>query len=208
MTLDAYDVPGSDDVTGDETDDETGETGGAPRALGFVVEADRGSLPFHLIHGEALVAAAAWAAGEAEIDLVDLTVPWEAVADEGLPVVLHDPLCPMTPPAFLAACLRTAVAQDAVVVGTRPVTDTVKQVADGRLGATVDRDTLVAVCSPVVLPARVVAELPGLPTTDFAGLVDRLRASYDVVWADAPAEARRVADDEDLRVLAALTDPR
>lgn len=180
----------------------------APRCNGMVVEEGRGALPYRLIHGEALVAAAAWAMGEARIDLVDLTVPWEALAEQGLPLALHDPLCPMTPPGFLAACVRTAVDRDAVVVGARPVTDTVKVVEHGRLGATVDRDGLVAVCSPVVLPARVVAELPDLPSPDFAELVARLRASYDVVLVDAPAAARRVGDDEDLALLAALTDPR
>lgn len=179
-----------------------------PPCNGMVVEEGRGSLPYHLIHGEALVAAAAWAMGEAGIDLVDLTVPWEALAEHELPLVLHDPLCPMTPPQFLAACVRVAVDRDAVAVGVRPVTDTVKEVADGRLGGTVDRDGLAAVCSPVVLPARVVAALDGLPSVDFVELVSTLRASYDVVLVDAPATARHVADDEDLELLAALTDPR
>lgn len=185
------------------------ETDEPLRAVGFVVDEDRGSLPYRLVHGEALVAAAAWALGEADVDLVDLTVPWHVVADSGRPVVLHDPLCPMTPPDFIATCVRTAAARDAVVVGVRPVTDTVKQVADdGRLGATVDRDGLVVVCSPIVLPARVVAALGGRPGADFVALVDRLRSSGGVVLLDAPPAARRVGSDEDLRVLEALTDPR
>ena len=53
-------------------DDEAGEP---ERPMGFVVDEDRGSLPYRLIHGEALVAAAAWAMGEAGVDLVDITVP-------------------------------------------------------------------------------------------------------------------------------------
>ena len=36
-------------------------------ALGVVVDEGRGSLPFALIHGEALVACAAWAMGEAGV---------------------------------------------------------------------------------------------------------------------------------------------
>lgn len=191
-------------VEAEAYDDEAAES---VRPMGFVVDEDRGSLPYRLIHDEALVAAAAWAMGEAEVDLVDVTVPWYVIADQGRALVLHDPLCPMTPPAFIATCARTAVAQDAVVVGVRPVTDTVKQVANGRLGQTVDRDGLAAVCSPVVLPARVVAELGGRPSTDFAGLVAELRSTYAVVLVDAPASARRVASDEDLRVLEALTEP-
>ena len=186
-------------------DDETGEP---QRPMGFVVDEDRGSLPYRLVHGEALVAAAAWAMGEAGVDLVDVTVPWSVVTELGRPLVLHDPLCPMTPPAFIAECVRTAVARDVVAVGVRPVTDTVKQVADGRLGQTVDRDGLVAVCSPVVLPARVVAALQAPPARDFVELVAGLRSSYDVVLVDAPPSAMRAASDEDLRVLEALTEPR
>jgi len=192
-------------VESEAYDDEAGE---AERPMGFVVDEDRGSLPYRVIHDEALVAAAAWAMGEAGVDLVDITVPWHVIADLGRPLVLHDPLCPMTPPAFIAECARTAVARDEVVVGVRPVTDTVKQIEDGRLGRTVDRDGLVVVCSPVVLPARVVAALGGRPATDFVELVAGLRSSYDVVLVDAPPTARRVASDEDLRVLEALTHPR
>ncbi len=192
-------------VESEAYDDEAGEP---QRPMGFVVDEDRGSLPYRLIHDEALVAAAAWAMGEADVDLVDVTVPWHVLADLGRPLVLHDPLCPMTPPAFIAECARTAVAQDAVVAAVRPVTDTVKRVEDGRLGQTVDRDALVAVCSPLVLPARVVAALPGRPRTDFVELVADLRSTYDVLLVDAPPTARRVASDEDLRVLEALTEPR
>ncbi len=178
---------------------------------GVVVEEGRGALPFHLIHGESLVAAAAWAAGEAGVELVDLTVPWSALAERGEALVLHDPLCPMTPPAFLARCADRASVEDVVVVGTRPVTDTVKEVAGEVLGTTVDRDALVAVCSPVVLPPSVVADLDGLPDTDFVALVSALRERYGqdrVVLAEAPPEARRVASDADIAVLEALTQPR
>lgn len=183
---------------------------------GVVLEAERGSLPFHLIHGESLVATAAWAAGEAGIDLLDQTVPWNVVVERGDALVLHDPLCPMTPPAFLARCADRAAVEDVVVVGVRPVTDTVKQVsATGAVGETVDRDGLFAVCSPVVLPPSVVADLLGvggsLPSLDFVELTSALRERYGadrVVLADAPPEARRVASEADLEVLAALTDPR
>lgn len=182
--------------------------GVALRPMGFVVDEGRGSLPYRLVHGEALVAAAAWAMGEAAVDLVDLTVPWHVVADQDLPLVLHDALCPLTPPDFIAECVRTAVGRDVVVVGVRPVTDTVKEVAAGRLGGTVDRDRLVAVCSPIVLPARVVAALGARPGVDFVALVASLRASYDVELVEAPPAARRVAGDEDIAVLEALTEPR
>src|SRR4051794_28324566 len=127
MSHDSYDVPE------------------APGSLGAVVEEGRGSLPFALIHGEALVACAAWALGSAGVTVVDWGTPWSAVADTDEPVVLHDALCPMTPPEFIAACVTRAVERDCVVVGVRPVTDTVKVVRDGLVGGTVDRQELVAV---------------------------------------------------------------
>ncbi len=40
-------------------------------AAGWVPLEGRGSLPYALIHGESLVACAAWALGEAEVDLVE-----------------------------------------------------------------------------------------------------------------------------------------
>lgn len=178
-----------------------------PPALGTVVEGDRGSLPFALIHGEALVAAAVWALGESGVTPVDFPTTWEALADSGEPFVLHDPLCPMTPAAFIARCVVTAVERGAVVVGVRPVTDTVKVLDDGFVGATVDRGGLWSVASPIVLPAPVVAALDGLPSTDFAELAPTLAARFPVVTLEAPADARRVSTPDDVRLLEALTLP-
>ena len=176
-----------------------------PEPLGVVLEQDRGHLPFALIHGEALVATAAWALGEAGVMLVDAGTTWAGLVDAGEPVVLHDPLCPMTPPDFIAACVQRAMDHDAVVVGVRPVTDTVKVVEDGVVGATIDRSTLVTVASPVVLPPTVVASLERLPATGFVELVTVLRARFPVELAEAPPTARRVGSEEDVRVLEALT---
>jgi len=176
-------------------------------ALGSVVESDRGTLPFTLIHGESLVACAAWALGEAGVTVVDASVPWESVREARESFVLHDPLCPMTPAAFVAQCVRSATADGVVVVGVRPVTDTVKTVADGLVGATVDRNGLVAVCSPVVLPASVCAVLEGKPRGSFAEIVTRVRQVAEVRLVEAPPEARRVASADDVRLLEALTAP-
>ena len=174
-------------------------------ALGTVVDEDRGHLPYALIHGEALVSAAAWALGEAGVTPVDVGTSWRAVAEAGEPFVLHDALCPMTPPEFLAACVARAVEHHCVVVGVRPVTDTVKVVEDGLVGETLDRGGLVAVASPVVLPPEVVAALGQLPSTDFVELVAALRARFPVELVEAPPAARRVGSEEDVRVLEALT---
>ncbi|MEQ6903158.1 2-C-methyl-D-erythritol 4-phosphate cytidylyltransferase [Nocardioides sp. YIM 152588] len=182
-----------------------------PPSSGVIVDEARGALPFALIHGESLVATAAWAAGEAGVELVDASLGWDVVVDRGEPLVLHDPLCPMTPPEFIDACVRRAVEAGTVVVGVRPVTDTVKEVADGRIGATVDREALVAVCSPIVLPLDVLAAVVadgGLPSVDFADVVAHLRAAgHPVFLAEAPAEARRVASADDVAVLQAQTAP-
>ena len=176
--------------------------------MGFVVDEDRGSLPYRLIHGEALVAAAAWAMGEAGVDLVDITVPWHVIADLGRALVLHDPLCPMTPPAFIAECARTAVARDVVVVGVRPVTDTVKR---SRTGASVGPSTATrwSRCARrSCCRAGVVAELGGRPAADFVELVAAPAVVVRRRAGGRAAAARRVASDEDIRVLEALTEPR
>ncbi|MDO9455139.1 2-C-methyl-D-erythritol 4-phosphate cytidylyltransferase [Nocardioides sp.] len=175
-------------------------------ALGTVLTDDRGSLPFLLVHGEALAAAAAWALGEAGVTIVDQTVPWSALVEAAEPFVLHDSLCPLTPPDFIAACVERSAATGAVVVGVRPVTDTVKQVAGGYVGATVDRETLLLVCSPVVLPGAVVATLDALPTHDLTELVAALRASHEVVTVEAPPTAARVSGPDDVRLLESLRD--
>lgn len=179
-----------------------------PPALGSVVEQDRGSLPFALIHGEALVACASWALGESGVTPVDLGTRWEGVAAAEEPFVLHDPLCPMTPGSFIAECVRIAIEGDVVVVGVRPITDTVKSVAGGFVGATVDRAALLCVTSPIVLPASVVAALDELPSLDFVELVAGLRERFTVEFREAPLEGRRVASPDDVKALEALTAPR
>jgi 2-C-methyl-D-erythritol 4-phosphate cytidylyltransferase len=161
------------------------------------------------VHGEALVACAAWALGESGIDLVDASVTWAGLVDSGEDLVLHDALCPMTPPAFIAACLEQSRASGEVVVGVRPVTDTVKVVVDDRVGETLDRDALVAVASPLVLPSVVLAHLDRRPVTDLARAVaDLTAAGHAVRLLPAPPEGRRVSSVQDVRLLDALTSPR
>lgn len=187
-----------------------------PAALGIVLEAGRGSLPFALVHGEPLVACAAWALGEAGVDLVDLGVGTEALAAAGEPVVLHDALCPLLPPAFVVACLLEAERAEVAVLGVRPVSDTVKRLEDADgvalLGETLDRDALLSLASPLVLPARAVAALAeqGVRLDDGVDLGAVARAVAEVAevrLALAPPVGRRVHDVEDLRLLEAL-DPR
>jgi len=175
------------------------------QALGWVPVEGRGSLPFALVHGESLVAAASWAVGEAGVQLIDASVGFDQVRAAGRPLLLHDPLCPLTPVDFLVeavdACRRTG----RVVVGWRAVTDTIK-VRDGEvLGATVDRSALRTVTSPVVIPAEVLAGLESVDSTDLPALVGRLAAVAELHWLPAPPIARRISSAADLVVLEALS---
>lgn len=174
--------------------------------LGIVPLAGRGRLPYALVHGESLVACASWALGEAEVELVDFNVGWELIRDSGRNLVLHDPLCPLTPAVFIASAIELSVTTDEVVVGVRPVTDTVKALDRGTVGATVDRESMLQVVSPIVLPAQVLARFPEAPDlSDFATLVGVLRNLVPVHWLDAPATARRVSAEADLEVLEAFS---
>ena len=180
-----------------------------PTPAGVVPTEGRGSLPFALLHGESLVAVASWALGEAGVELLDFTASRRDVLARGCALVLHDPLCPGTPVSFLTEAVRASEAGGVVVVGVRPVTDTVSTTGGGGvLGATVDRSGLLAVASPVVLPAVVLAALPALPDTDdLADLVTSLVGTLGedrVLLLEAPAAARRVVDESDLRLLEAL----
>lgn len=158
----------------------------ATPALGTIVEEGRGTLPFELIHGEALVACAAWALGASGVSAVDLGTQWAGLVDSDEPFVLHDALCPMTPARFITDCLHRAVESGSVVVG-------------------VDEEG--AVLSPVVLPAPVVAALTELPSLDFARLVELLEARFPLERVLAPVSAARVSSVADLARLEALTRP-
>lgn len=181
-------------------------------AVGRVLDEGRGSLPFSLVHGEALVAAATWALSEAGVLPLDARTSaagvLDTIEDERLPLVLHDALCAMTPPAFISRCVRRAIEAGVVVAGVRPVTDTVKSVREGRLGPTVDRDALARVVSPLVVPAAVVAahvERLADPAADLASLIGELGEAVVVELLEAPVEAMRVSGPDDLKVLEALT---
>jgi 2-C-methyl-D-erythritol 4-phosphate cytidylyltransferase len=173
--------------------------------LGVVPLDGRGTLPFALVHGESLVAAASWALTTAGASLFDYGVPFEGVQDAGQMLVIHDPLCPLTPASFIQEAISESARTGAVVVGVRPVTDTIKEYDGERLGSTVDRQELTCVTSPVVLPATVVAALDGLVTDDLAELVAGLTRRFPVRHLVAPPLGRRIVDEGDLDVLSALS---
>jgi 2-C-methyl-D-erythritol 4-phosphate cytidylyltransferase len=173
--------------------------------LGIVPTDARGSLPYALVHGESLVAAASWALTTAGVELFDYTVSFGAVQDVDRALVIHDPLCPLTPAGFLEEAVEECERTGAVVVGVRPLVETVKEYDGTTLGATVDRDGLVCVTSPVVLPAAVVAALEELDTDDLAALVARLSKRFPVRHLPAPPLGRRIVGEADLEVLVALS---
>lgn len=175
------------------------------QALGWVPLEGRGSLPFSLVHGESLVAAASWSVGEAGVQLFDASVTFDQVRDAGRPLLLHDPLCPLAPAEFLAEAVVRCLAEDRVVVGFRPVTDTVKLRDGDLLGETVDRTTLRSIASPVVVPWRVLATRTSLDASDLPRLVASLAPVEEVVWLEAPALARRIGSAEEIAVLEALS---
>ena len=129
-------------------------------------------------------------------------------------VLVHDPRCPLTP----ASCLQDAVAAwsarpDAVVVAAQVMSDTVKELVDGLVQATVDRDQLRVVASPLVLPRALLQRLHdrGLLAgcADVDDLVQLVRAEgAPLVWTPAPALARRVGDAASVALLECLTELR
>lgn len=178
----------------------------APPSLGMVPTEGRGSLPFAVLDDLPLVAHAAEALQAAGVQLLDFNVSLSQVQSSGRPLVVHDPLCPLTPPGFLTRAVEVALDDETVVVAVRPVTDTVKTVRDGVLGRTVDRDRLWSLASPLVLPATAQRLLHAWSDLDDpVALVDRLRRSVPVELLAAPAAARRVEDHSALALLAAST---
>jgi 2-C-methyl-D-erythritol 4-phosphate cytidylyltransferase len=172
--------------------------------MGWVPTTGRGSLPFVTLDGEPLVALASFALEGAGVGLVDFDAELADVwADR--PLVVHDPLCPLTPISFLRRAVELATEDGAVVVGVHPVTDTVKAVRGEVVGQTVDREGLWVVTSPVVLPASLVAELDGWPDTDdLVALVAELAERAEVRFLEAPPLARRVEDESAVVLLQAL----
>jgi 2-C-methyl-D-erythritol 4-phosphate cytidylyltransferase len=153
--------------------------------MGWVPTTGRGSLPFVTLDGEPLVALASFALEGAGVELVDFDAELADVwADR--PLVVHDPLCPLTPISFLRRAVEVATEDGVAVVGVHPVTDTVKAVRGEVVGQTVDREGLWVVTSPVVLPASLVAKLDGWPDTD-----DLVAPSWPSVRRSASSRPRR-----------------
>lgn len=129
-------------------------------------------------------------------------------------VLLHDPRCPLVPASFLGEVLGRAVDEPgAVHVGTRPVTDTVKAVDDGSVRATVDRDILRVLTSPLVLSVTTLRRLYDdghlLGCVDIVDVLELVRATgIRVRWVAASNLSRRIEDQAEVSLLECLVEVR
>ena len=191
--------------------------------------AGRGALPFTTLHSLPLYRHALAALPQSAPDLVvdpghgqssavdrDLLPPgvrlltpdeWWAELAPG-PVLLHDALCPLAPPDFLASMAARAVEHpEASAAAVRPVTDTLKTVLGDQIEGTIDRDRIATVVSPVVLAAAMLAALDGPPPfEDFAAIVALAREHGPVELVRAPSVARRVADESSVHLLESVVE--
>lgn len=193
--------------------------------LGLVVDTGRGVARLRL-HGRTLVAHAfdalatvpgveAYVVGGSGRGATGLAAdePWRPRADGGL--VLHDPGCPLLPAETITRCLQTL--RDGppanVVVGVRPVTDTIKEVVDGAVVHTIDRAALAALAAPVVVGPDLLDPLSARfpragDLADLAHVVQSLTTMGTVVPVEVPSSGRRVSDEFDVELLECLHELR
>lgn len=121
-------------------------------------------------------------------------------------VVVHDAARPLAPPDLVRRVLdRMAVGDVAGVVPGVPVRDTLKQVAQDRVVATIDRDPLVSVQTPqgfLVAALKEAHAADDADASDDAMLLER--AGYQVAWIEGDPGNLKVTYPEDLRVLEAM----
>jgi 2-C-methyl-D-erythritol 4-phosphate cytidylyltransferase len=129
----------------------------------------------------------------------------EAVPADAEVVVVHDGARPLASPDLFHAVVDAVVQQgwDGAVPAL-PVSDTLKVVSDGVVGATHDRSGLVAVQTPQAFRASVLrrAHAGGGEATDDAALVEACGGTVRVV----PGDPRnlKVTTPADLEILALL----
>lgn len=120
---------------------------------------------------------------------------------------MHDAARPLTPPELFRAVLDAARADGAAIAGV-PCVDTVKQVQDGRVAATLDRSSIIAVQTPqsfgadVLRRAHMNAATKGITAGDDAELVEAIGKAVTVV----PGDPRnfKITFPQDLVLLRAL----
>jgi 2-C-methyl-D-erythritol 4-phosphate cytidylyltransferase len=104
-------------------------------------------------------------------------------------ISVHDAARPLTPPQVFRAVLDAAQADGAATAGV-PCVDTVKQVQNGRVAATLDRSSIIAAQTPqsfsadLLRRAHLHAATHAISAGDDAGLVEALGAPVTVVAGD------------------------
>lgn len=138
---------------------------------------------------------------------------WADLAAGGL--ILHDAHCPLLPGSALRAAVQlvAAATSTSAIVGVRPVTDTLKQVVDGAVAGTVDRDALLALASPVVVGPETIDELAErLPlaghVADLVSVVRALAQLGQVLAFEVPSNGRRLSDAADVVLAESLLSVR
>ena len=122
-------------------------------------------------------------------------------------ISVHDAARPLTPPEVFRAVLDTARADGAATAGV-PCVDTVKQVQNGRVAATLDRSSIIAAQTPQSFSAELLrrahlhAATHGISAGDDAELVEAIGEPVTVV----PGDPRnfKVTFPQDLVLLRAL----
>ena len=115
-----------------------------------------------------------------------------ACATPSAPFVLHDPLCPLTPPDVPRRVRRARAARRRRGASASARSPTRSRSCDGDAASARPSTgtALVRVVSPVVLPAAVVAALDGARRpTDLAALVAALRRAVPGRLLEAPPQA-------------------
>lgn len=122
-------------------------------------------------------------------------------------ITVHDAARPLTPPELFRAVLEAARTVGAATAGV-PCVDTVKQVQNGRVSATLDRSSLIAAQTPQAFRADLLrrahahAAAHGITAGDDAALVEAIGEPVAVV----PGDPRnfKVTFPQDLVLLRAL----
>jgi 2-C-methyl-D-erythritol 4-phosphate cytidylyltransferase len=133
-----------------------------------------------------------------------------ASSDEDV-VVVHDAARPLVTPELVEACLAALGDADAAIAAA-PVTDTIKECADGRVVRTLDRSRLWAVQTPQVFRRGALQRALDQDhdaigaATDDAALVEAMGGTVRVV--SAPRENLKVTTELDLRVAELLLSER
>jgi 2-C-methyl-D-erythritol 4-phosphate cytidylyltransferase len=126
-----------------------------------------------------------------------------AAASDDEVVVVHDAARPLVTAELVQACLA-ALGDAEAAIAAAPVTDTIKECADGRVVRTLDRSRLWAVQTPQVFRRAALQRALDQDhdaigaATDDASLVEAMGGTVHVV--PAPRENLKVTTELDLRV--------